>query len=47
MSQKNTSFFVNFYLFIVNFEVQVFPKKRVFWSYLFIGLSTIDFYLLT
>jgi hypothetical protein len=39
MSQKNTFFFVNFYLFIGNFEV--FPKKSVFWSYLFIGLTPI------
>ena len=37
MSQKNTLFFVNFYLFIANFEV--FPKKSVFWTHLFIGLS--------
>ena len=34
---KNTLFFVNFYLFIANFEV--FPKKSVFCSYLFIGLK--------
>jgi hypothetical protein len=27
---------VNFYLFIANFEL--FPKKSVFWSDLFIGL---------
>ena len=27
---------MNFYLFIANFEV--FPKKSVFWSHLFIGL---------
>ena len=40
MSQKTLYlyFFVNFYLFIVNFEV--FPKKSVFWSWLFIGLSS-------
>ena len=40
MSQKNTLFFVNFYLFIANFEV--FPKKSVFWTYLFIGLTVED-----
>ena len=34
--QKHTLFFVNFYLFIANFEL--FPKKSVFWSDLFIGL---------
>jgi len=38
MSQKTLYFFVNFYLFIANFEV--FPKKSVFWTYLFIGLSS-------
>ena len=36
MSQKNTFFFVNFYLYIGDFEV--FPKKSVFWSYLSVGL---------
>jgi len=37
VTQKNTLFFVNFYLFIGNFEV--FPKKSAFWRYLFIGLK--------
>jgi len=36
MSQKNTFFFVNFYLYIANFEL--FPKKSVFWSHLYVGL---------